>query len=675
MSDHLADLSDEQLTVAKTTTGMRFVVACPGGGKTKVLVSSIAELIAQGKPPSSILAFTFTKAAAEEMTSRLEAAVGPSSASMLTVGTMHSIFFRCLRDHPDELERTEFRVLDGRRAEHKQMLRKILKKQNASEEEYPIIDLVKHIGRIKNEGLKPRDDASLDFLINERDLPVTYAQLVLDVFSAYESEKWDAGVIDFDDMLTLTLDLFRAFPEVAQSYAQRWAYIFVDETHDINPVQNELIKILVSGHKNLFAVCDPNQSIYGFRGAHPDIVLTYGTHYRGAIIQRLTRNFRSRQEIVDRSYELIHHNDNPLEITSYSEKPGGFVDFQDEFDSVNDEAAWVGESITARLKEGAEPRDFFILFRTNAQSRAPEESMVRNRLPYRLLGMSSFYSRREIQDTLAYLQFASDPDGFSEAFERIYNKPNRFLGKAWYREYSNQLCDKGNWRDVLLHGTWSKPYMKRGAVELRRQLMNIIAFHNTAQDDSSVTLGDIGRHIVKTVKYEEYCRREDEDSNDRVNNLHEFLSTIDRFDTVNDLMSYISAVTDSLQKSERGDNKITLATMHKSKGLEAKIVFVIGMAEGLLPHAKANDIDEERRLAFVAVSRGEEEVYLTAPAEYRNIPMVPSRFLYEMGVLDPPSEGQMEDARPHSEAVILPESCSIHSRNESLLNQLRVAGD
>lgn len=636
MPNHLDGLSQEQLEVAKTTTGIRFVLACPGGGKTKTLVSSIAELIEQGVEPATILAFTFTKAAAQEMSSRLKKVVSPSKASLVDVGTMHSIFFRILRENASKLGRQEIRVLDERKADHKKMLRRLLKKRNLREDDYPVADLVKRIGRLKNEGLKPGDAEALDFLL-EGGLPEAIAQASTDLWGDYEEEKWKEGVIDFDDMLTLTLDLFRVAPTVANKYAEKWQYIFVDETHDINPVQNELIKLLNSKHGNLFCVCDPHQSIYGFRGAHPEIVLSYDRHYPGAILQRLSKNFRSKSQIVEASYKLIGNNPDPLKMGATSDKPGGIVQWDGPAKDVNEEAARVAEFITSRVKAGENKyEDFFILFRTNAQSRAPEEAMVRNALPYRLLGLSSFYSRKEVQDLLAYLSFAADPDPFSEAFERIYNKPNRFLGKAWYREFSDQLTDVDSWKQVLKNGHWSKTYMRRGAMTLLGQLTRIVEFYEEMKRSDKLNLGDVARMIVNQVGYDEWCLRDDEDGQERVDNVYEFISTVERFESTEKLLSYISAVTESLKKSTLGEDKVTLATIHKSKGLEAKVVFVLGFADGLLPHAKATSMEEERRLAFVAISRGEEEVYLSMPEQYRNNPMEPSRFAVELGLVAPP---------------------------------------
>jgi len=659
MLDHLIGLSEEQLSVVKDKSGLRFIVACPGGGKTRVLVSAVAELIQDGIHPTSILAFTFTKAAAEEMISRLREMVGATKASLLNVGTMHSIFFRVLREQVNLLGRSSIRVLDERRAENKQMLRRILKTLNISEEAFPVPDQIKNIGRLKNEGLKPQDDEALDFLVQEKGLPPTVAQTTLQIFEAYELAKFEEGVIDFDDMLTLTLDLFRAYPKVTRRYAESWKYVFVDETHDINPVQNALIQLLVSVHHNLFAVFDPNQSIYRFRGAHPDIVLNHATHFPGAKLKKLTQNFRSGQSIVDRCYKLIHHNPDPLEITATSKKEGGLVEWWGCFDSTDQEAIRVGQFIEERIHAGQRPRDFFILFRTNAQSRAPEEQMASRALPYRLLGLSSFYSRREIRDILAYLEFAAHPEPLSDAFERIYNRPNKFLGKAWYAEFCSQIDASHSWEQVLLNGRWSKGFMKRGAMELRGQLKDIIAFYNRKLLDPAITLGDVARRVVGVVGYEDWCRKEDEDNLDRLENLQEFISTIDRFDDTDKLLAYISAVTDSLRKSEKTEDKVTLSTIHKAKGLEAKIVFILGMSDGLLPHF-LGDLEEERRLAFVAISRGEEEVYLSTPTNYRNNLLEPSRFLLELGLIEPQPE-ELEDARSNGSAGVLSEDSVLYS--------------
>ena len=628
-------LTPEQLKVVQDVGGVRFVAACPGGGKTKTLVQSIVYLIEVVKVPArEILAFTFTNQAAEEMRDRLEVALGPVRAGQLDCCTMHSFFYKILRNNAQAYpgwNYTEMSLIDKARGGKKKLYRQIAKELNLSEGDFDFGEVRRKIGRWKNQNVDPKE---------AMETCEASESLIARFYQRYEEIKWKDKLIDFEDMLIFPLRLFDKFPEIAEIYSEMYRHIFLDEYHDTSPVQNELVQRMNQVHGNLFLVCDPNQSIYGFRGADPDVVLQYQTHFPGARMLTLTQNFRSRQEIVERSYRLIGHNDDSeaLGLTAFSEKPGGTVQLLGVYDTEEKEADAITQviqrSIANRGPVDGKWGNFTILFRMNAQSRAPEEALTRAQIPYRIIGASSFYKRREIQDLLAYLDFVNHPEPLGEAFERIYNKPNRWLGKAWYKQF---LAEAGTGRDLshLLSTNYSASYMNRGARSLLGQLRTCQTNHSRfAQGE--IDLSELANRILTTVRYIEWLAGEDDNRTDRVDNLREFIHTLGKFTSIDALFKYIELVTAKLTEESKEEDRVLLMTVHKAKGTENRTVFVIGMNQGVLPHALAGT-QEERRVCFVAVSRAEEECYLSSTKRFRGKDCEPSIFLEELG-LEVPSE-------------------------------------
>ena len=618
-------LSDEQKAVVQDTEGVRLVAACPGGGKTKTLIQSIIYLLDELQVPySSILAFTFTNQAADEMKERLVTALGPNSSSVKCT-TMHAFFYQVFREQchlwPGWNSR-DVKLITQALGGNVKINRQILKEMNLPIEDTDTAQIRSRIGYWKNWMLSP-DEAIAEY----PDESTTAA-----FYRRYEELKDEQYLIDFEDMLFKTLEIFERFPDVAVEYADKYAYIFVDEYHDTSPVQNELIKKLNQRHGNLFLVCDPNQSIYGFRGANPDIVLEYQQHFPGAHLHRLTRNYRSRTNVVDACYQLINNNTDSqtLGLTAYSKKDGGSVKLLGLFQNEDEEAVAVMNHIAARVKtKEARWQDHFILYRMNAQSRALEEALATAQVPYRIVGSSSFFQRKEVKDVLAYLEFLNAPEPLGSAFERIYNRPNRFLGKAWYSQFLSAATTSRD-LSMLLTIPYTHTFMRQGAARLLGHLRAAQACH-TQFVAGRISLPELAFNILRITRYVEWLRGEDGDQDDRVDNLNEFIHTLGKFSTIDALFRYIELIQSKIEDKNKQDDRLILCTVHKAKGTENKYVYVVGMNAGVLPHAKAS-VFEERRVCFVAVSRAEEECWLSTTQRFRGKDCEASSFLYELGV-------------------------------------------
>ena len=622
-------LSREQQAAVDDTAGVRIIAACPGGGKTKTLIQSVSNLVNNlDESPAKILAFTFTKQAAEEMRDRLEEELGPTKAGRLECCTMHSFFYRIFRDQCHVFpswDASEVTLIDKAPGGKKKLYREVARELNLSEIDIDFGQYTRKICFWKNWNVSP-DEALAEASFDEMPLAIFY--------QAYEAKKTKDKIIDFEDMLLHPLHLFEQYPEIAKEYSSLYEHIFVDEYHDTSPVQNDLIKHLYTVHGNLFLVCDPNQSIYGFRGANPDVVIEYRSHFPGAKLLKLSRNFRSRTRIVDCCYKLIGHNEDSeaLGLTAESQKFGGVVEYAGSF--ANEEAE--AEAVIKLIKCSKDSQaglwaDHTILYRMNAQSRALEDQLVKEQIPYQIIGSSSFYHRKEVLDLLSYLKFLDAPEPLGEAFERIYNRPNRYLGRAWYRQYI-AFATSDRPLNQLLQAEYSHGYMRRGALKLRVQLG---ACQNEYQRfvDGEINLSELATFILKTVGYLTWLKKDDEQNQERVDGLEEFVHSLEKFITIDSFFKYIELIQSKISDDKKEQDLLTMMTVHKSKGTEHKNIYVVGVNEGVLPHELASTVYEERRICFVAVSRAEEECWLHSTDTFRGKSSSPSRFLTEMGLI------------------------------------------
>lgn len=623
-------LTDEQKEVVISYANNKLhhlVVACPGSGKTLTLVSSIEYLIKNGVKPEKILAFTFTKAATEEMRGRLFKNLREPIAKRLDICTMHSLFFRYLRANAEEWWGwREVNVLNSNYGEDRQYMRKAMKIASVSETHVPLPKALSAIRFLKANGVSP--DEAPTFLEESREHE-RHPDEIAKVYKKYEMLKDKDRKVDFDDMLFKTLDGFLAHPHTSQQFVDSYDYILADEFHDTSFIQNEFL--MMAGEKaRLFLVCDPNQSIYGFRGAKPEIVIDYPTYYPGAKVMHLTRNFRSGQRILDHAYDLIGNNENSRLLTkrAMSKKEGGKITYRN-FNDEETEAATIAFEIKQRIETGvSKPKDFKILMRMNYQTRSIEEAFSAVDIPYRVVGSDGFYSRREIRDLLSYLSFLNNPDITGEDFKNIYNRPNRFLGRAWYDEF--MMKSESLSLRAILESNWSKPYYTTGSRKLLANLLNISRHHKNYMS-GMFDLAELSRKIMSELDYYKYLIDNVTGAEDRIENVQEFIRSLSKFNSIQSLFGYIDLMTKKLRQNEHRLDKVNVMTGHKSKGTEAKIVHIIGFNDGVIPHIKG-DLLEERRLAFVMITRAEEEVHLSSTSKIRDGRAFPSSFLDEMKI-------------------------------------------
>jgi len=606
-------LNKNQQKAVEFKDGVMFVIAGAGSGKSKIVVQRVANLIdTHFVDPSEILVITFTRKAAQELKDRLESIIG-SRSSLLNVGTMHSIFLKILRQEgkqylkdiwPFELITKDF--------ERKKIVEQSLILKGMSLNIYNPWDALKKISLIKNLG---------------KDYLNSSPKWIKDVYFDYEQVLKKKRLIDFDSILILTKNIFEKYPQVLKRYQELFKYILVDEYQDTNPVQSRIINLLVKGNKNLFVVGDIEQSIYGFRGTTPEIMINYKKTYPEAELVKLDTNYRSKIQILDKANSLISHSKNPLTLKLVTDKIGGNVQLLKGCLNADEEATVVSDLILKKLQtNGSKPKDFAVLYRTNQQSRALEEHFVRNAVPYRIVGSDGFYHRSEIKDMLAYLWIIENPDRASNAIERIYCRPNRWLGKVWLNEYYEKL---DNYNDLeALNISYSRSSSTNGAKKLYRQLRKLINERKNITNP-----GELIKLIREVTEYDQWLVKQypEQEDNNRIDNLNEFTNTSSRFTDSNKLFNYIEILKQKVAEDNELEDKVSLLTIHRAKGLEWPIVFITGVVQGLLPHNRGN-LEEERRVMYVASTRAMEELYLSYYTTLFNYPAAPSVFIKDMGI-------------------------------------------
>lgn len=612
----LRGFNENQIKAVNFIDGACCVIAGAGSGKTRVLTYRIANMIKKGIKPYNICAMTFTKKASEEMKERL-AKVIDDDADEVWMGTFHSICYRILRD--------EWRALGDTRANAEiangYWQKKVVKEIMANKcEKYPKgIGLdwqpkqaLSFIGFQKNNHVKPSGT-----LIIPDGMEWMEDKLRL-LYKYYEERKAFENKLDFDDMLIMCHDMFEKHPDILERYRRIFQYILVDEFQDTNLVQAQILEQLAGEHKNLFVVGDDYQSIYGFRAARVDLIINFEKNWDAEVIL-LDTNYRSTANIVEWSNKLIKNNANQykknVQANQVFYKDPTIIDACDE----DEESCIIADEIVTLMNDGYQPKDFAILYRTNAQSRALEESMMRNKMPYVVLGSANFYERREIKDMLAYLRLTQNTDD-DESLERIINTPNRFLGKAFIeniKTFANRNCI--SLFEALIRTPLVNDWKYKGAKELHR----IISELGSIDQAKPATL----LHTIRRITdYDNYLLKDDagdgdDVDNDRIENLNSLATVSARFNTVHDFLEYIDGVSSGKEKKdETDDNKVKLMSIHRSKGLEFPVVFVAGVSENILPHKncqKPDEIEEERRLCYVAMTRAKKLLYISYTYMYQ----------------------------------------------------------
>lgn len=645
--DLLKDLNEAQRAAVEYIDGPSLVIAGAGSGKTRVLTYKIAYLLSQGMKPWSIMALTFTNKAAREMKERIGKLVGNDLAQHLYMGTFHSIFSRILRAEAEHIGfNNNFTIYDE--SDSRSLIKAIVKEMGLDDKKYKPAAVHAKISMAKNNLMSAaayESDAAI-FEQNKR------AQMpeVGKIFVAYVQRCKQANAMDFDDLLTLTYQLFREHEDIRHKYAARFDYVLVDEYQDTNHVQMSIVMQLCQEKQRVCAVGDDSQSIYSFRGANIDNILNYQRQFQGTRLFKLEQNYRSTQTIVEAANSLIKHNRNQIPKDVFSENAKGEkIQYKPAY-SDKEEAAIVAKDVKRiRREDGCQYSDFAILYRTNAQSRSFEEEFRKQGIPYRIYGGLSFYQRKEIKDIIAYFRLVANPDD-EEAIRRIINYPARGIGATTVLKIAD--CAHQNqvsfWEVIGAPERYGLAVNKGTMNKLETFRLLISSFIERAQTTDVYELGDA---IIKESGIsQDIMSGKDADDLARQENLEEFLSGMSafveerreegRFDELflQDYLQDVALLTDADSDGDKDEPRVSLMTVHAAKGLEFPTVFVVGLEENIFPSplsaASLRELEEERRLLYVAITRAEKHCILTnAKNRWRYGKMEfdnPSRFIDEI---------------------------------------------
>lgn len=645
--DLLNDLNEAQRAAVEYIDGPSLVIAGAGSGKTRVLTYKIAYLLSQGMKPWSIMALTFTNKAAREMKERIGKLVGNDLAQHLYMGTFHSIFSRILRAEAEHIGfNNNFTIYDE--SDSRSLIKAIVKEMGLDDKKYKPAAVHAKISMAKNNLMSAaayESDAAI-FEQNKR------AQMpeVGKIFVAYVQRCKQANAMDFDDLLTLTYQLFREHEDIRHKYAARFDYVLVDEYQDTNHVQMSIVMQLCQEKQRVCAVGDDSQSIYSFRGANIDNILNYQRQFQGTRLFKLEQNYRSTQTIVEAANSLIKHNRNQIPKDVFSENAKGEkIQYKPAY-SDKEEAAIVAKDVKRiRREDGCQYSDFAILYRTNAQSRSFEEEFRKQGIPYRIYGGLSFYQRKEIKDIIAYFRLVANPDD-EEAIKRIINYPARGIGATTVQKIAD--CAHQNqvsfWEVIGAPERYGLAVNKGTMNKLETFRLLISSFIERAQTTDVYELGDA---IIKESGIsQDIMSGKDADDLARQENLEEFLSGMSafvderreegRFDELflQDYLQDVALLTDADSDGDKDEPRVSLMTVHAAKGLEFPTVFVVGLEENIFPSplsaASLRELEEERRLLYVAITRAEKHCILTnAKNRWRYGKMEfdnPSRFIDEI---------------------------------------------
>ena len=645
--DLLNDLNEAQRAAVEYIDGPSLVIAGAGSGKTRVLTYKIAYLLNQGMKPWSIMALTFTNKAAREMKERIGKLVGNDLAQHLYMGTFHSIFSRILRAEAEHIGfNNNFTIYDE--SDSRSLIKAIVKEMGLDDKKYKPAAVHAKISMAKNNLMSAaayESDAAI-FEQNKR------AQMpeVGKIFVAYVQRCKQANAMDFDDLLTLTYQLFREHEDIRHKYAARFDYVLVDEYQDTNHVQMSIVMQLCQEKQRVCAVGDDSQSIYSFRGANIDNILNYQRQFQGTRLFKLEQNYRSTQTIVEAANSLIKHNRNQIPKDVFSENAKGEKILYKPAYSDKEEAVIVAKDVKRiRREDGCQYSDFAILYRTNAQSRSFEEEFRKQGIPYRIYGGLSFYQRKEIKDIIAYFRLVANPDD-EEAIKRIINYPARGIGATTVLKIAD--CAHQNqvsfWEVIGAPEQYGLAVNKGTMNKLETFRLLISSFIDRAQTTDVYELGDA---IIKESGIsQDIMSGKDADDLARQENLEEFLSGMSafveerreegRFDELflQDYLQDVALLTDADSDGDKDEPRVSLMTVHAAKGLEFPTVFVVGLEENIFPSplsaASLRELEEERRLLYVAITRAEKHCILTnAKNRWRYGKMEfdnPSRFIDEI---------------------------------------------
>ncbi|GAB1415616.1 3'-5' exonuclease [Paludibacter sp.] len=660
--DFLEELNDNQRGAVEVTDGASLIIAGAGSGKTRVLTYKIAYLLKQGYAPFSILALTFTNKAAREMKSRIAELVGERITRYLWMGTFHSVFSRILRAEADKLGFTKnFTIYDT--SDSASLIKSIVKSLSLDEKVYKPGFVHSKISAAKNNLITPGAyAANADLMRSDMHSRVSRFH---EVYKLYVAKCKQADAMDFDDLLLQTNILFRDFPEVLQKYSSHFNYILVDEYQDTNYAQYLIVKKLSEQTERICVVGDDAQSIYSFRGANIDNILQFKNNFKSAQVFKLERNYRSTQTIVNAANSLIDKNKDRIPKTIYSEKNQGERIKVMQLYSDLEEGAVVAERIKSLNRYDGYPfQQIAILYRTNAQSRVLEDQLRKSNIPYRIYGGLSFYQRKEIKDVIAYCRLICNPAD-EEALKRIINVPTRGIGDTTVNKLLECSTLQGvtAW-EVLADSLKFNLQVNAGTSAKLKKFHDLISVFSEQKE--ILDAYSLVESVIKTTGLisDTYSDNSPE-SISRRENIEELLNAIREFcetKTKNnesallvDFLAEVSLLTDQDTDKDADKDKVTLMTVHAAKGLEFKAVFIVGMEEELFPSVFAKDnareLEEERRLFYVALTRAEELCFITyAKSRFKNGQFNfanPSRFIKDIDskYLDYPAENKTPKAK------------------------------
>ena len=645
--DLLNDLNDAQRAAVEYIDGPSLVIAGAGSGKTRVLTYKIAYLLSQGMKPWSIMALTFTNKAAREMKERIGKLVGDDLAQHLYMGTFHSIFSRILRAEAEHIGfNNNFTIYDE--SDSRSLLKAIIKEMGLDDKTYKPAAVHARISMAKN-NLVTAEAYDSDPAILEQNKRAKMPAIGK-IYVAYVQRCRQANAMDFDDLLMLTFQLFRDHEEIRQKYAGRFDYILVDEYQDTNHVQMSIVMQLCKEKLRVCAVGDDSQSIYSFRGANIDNILNYQKQLPGTQLFKLEQNYRSTQTIVEAANSLIHHNRNQIQKEVFSKNDKGEkIQYKPAY-SDKEEALIVAKNIQRiRRQDDCGYDQFAILYRTNAQSRSFEEEFRKQGIPYRIYGGLSFYQRKEIKDIIAYFRLVANPDD-EEAFKRIINYPARGIGATTVTKIADcaHLNQVSFWEVIGNIEHYGLNVNKGTQTKLEKFRLLISSFIDRSHTLDVYELGDA---IIRESRIsEDIMSGKNADDLARQENLEEFLSGMQTFVAgrqeegrmdeayLTDYLQDVALLTDADSEGEKDEPRVSLMTIHAAKGLEFATVFVVGLEENIFPSPLAaisvRELEEERRLLYVAITRAEKHCILTnAKNRFRYGKMEfdnPSRFIDEI---------------------------------------------
>ncbi|TSC91379.1 MAG: DNA helicase II / ATP-dependent DNA helicase PcrA [Parcubacteria group bacterium Licking1014_17] len=626
-------LNERQKDAVSALDGPLLILAGAGSGKTKALTHRIANLMANGINPENILAVTFTNKAANEMKERVKALLLRSGESaeainQLMLGTFHSVCLKILRADIEKLDyKKNFVIYDT--DDQKALVKNLMEQAGIDTKRYPPIAILEKISQMKSELGDPES-----FFDKRR--PNSSDSVAALIYPVYQQNLENSNAVDFDDMINLCILLFRKFPETLEKYQDKFRYILIDEYQDTNHAQYVWANMLAKKYKNIAVVGDDAQSIYGWRRADIRNILDFEKDYPKAKVVMLEQNYRSTQQILNAANNLISKNENQKQKNLWTEKGAGDSITVKEANDEREEGDYVAGMIK-ELSENYSLDAFTVLYRTHAQSRAIEESMLKHGIPYAIVGGVRYYERREVKDILAYLRLALNPrDKIS--LNRIYNVPTRGIGTATYKKLNDLNIPVADLADIPAE-TFGN-IAGRQTEEIKNLSRLISKFGDNAKE---FNVSQLIKYIISAINYENYINDGTEEGKEKWENVKEIFTAAAKFDGIKPpegtgkFLEEVALIQDT--DVRRGaDKAVTLMTLHSSKGLEFPVVFIIGLEDGLFPHARTlynpGELEEERRLCYVGVTRAMEKLHLTFCRE-RNLygsrqANLPSRFIFEI---------------------------------------------